>query len=126
MAVIDARSGASTGWLIYLGSSNKIIWFVNAGVITGSTTIGSGSWYHIAITKSGTTHRLFVNGVQDGTATNSTSADASIVSIGSKSPGASGSSIVNLNGYIDDLRITKGIARYTSAFTPPTAAFADQ
>jgi len=126
MAVIDARSGASTGWLIYLGSGNKIIWFVSAGVITGSTTIGSGSWYHIAITKSGTTHRLFVNGVQDGTATNSTSADAGIVSIGSKSPGASSSSIVNLNGYIDDLRITKGIARYTANFTPQTSQWQDQ
>jgi hypothetical protein len=45
--------------------------------------------------------------------------------IGSNAVGAGGTRYA-INGYLDDFRITKGYARYTSNFTPPTAAFKDK
>jgi hypothetical protein len=81
------------------------------------------TWYHVAITRSGTTMRLFVNGTQVGVnVTNSRSYDISTTSLTIGSQGAA----FYLNGYIDDLRITKGVARYTANFTPPSVEFPDQ
>ena len=62
--------------------------------------------------------RIFVDGVQQGTTqTNSTAYNLSVTST---TIGSQGSSYV-MTGYIDDLRITRGYARYTANFTPPTA-----
>ena len=85
-----------------------------------SATINNGSWYHLAMTNSGGTIRAFVNGVQAGSNySNSSNFTASNNSaIGAQQDGA-----VPLNGYINNLRITKGVARYTATFTPPTAPF---
>ena len=64
--------------------------------------------------------RIFVDGVQQGTTqTNSTAYNLSVTST---TIGSQGSSYV-MTGYIDDLRITRGYARYTANFTPPTTAF---
>ena len=66
-------------------------------------------------------YKVFVNGVQQGsTATVSTDITSTYgVSVGA----TNGTPQYQLNGYIQDLRVTKGYARYTSNFTPPTAAF---
>ena len=78
-------------------------------------------WYHIAISRSGTSLRAFIDGFQIGsTILNSISYNASACVIGS-----SASNERPANGYIDDLRITKGVARYTANFTPPTLPFPD-
>jgi hypothetical protein len=91
---------------------------------TASTLLNS-TWNHYAITRSGTSLKAFVNGTQVGsTATNSVNINLAATTqswIGSISASAG-----NLNGYIDDLRITKGFARYTSNFTAPTTAFPDK
>jgi len=76
------------------------------------------AWQHVAISRSGTSMRIFVDGVQQGTTqTNSTAYNLSVTST---TIGSQGSSYV-MTGYIDDLRITRGYARYTANFTPPTA-----
>ena len=64
--------------------------------------------------------RLFLNGVQQGS--NATVSSITVggmnFTIGDWSNGGR-----PFNGYIQDVRITKGVARYTANFTPPTAAF---
>ena len=89
--------------------------------ITGTTQTATNTWYHIAVTRSGSDVKLFVNGVQEGsTRTYSTNTSGSAVSYIGGFPAAH-----SIEGYIDDLRITKGVARYTANFTPPDKAFPD-
>jgi hypothetical protein len=95
----------------------NIAWDAIATGFTPST----GVWYHVAFARAGTTLRIFVNGTQLGSSfTNSIGYNAGNLYIGYSRPPASDRP---LNGYIDDLRITKGVARYTANFTPPAAAF---
>jgi hypothetical protein len=94
----------------------------NMGAITTST------WTHVALTRSGTTIQGFVNGIQ-GLTTSSAAAlyDSSPrgLAIGSNyiTTWATGAVATPFNGYIDNLRITKGVARYTGVFTPPYASY---
>ncbi len=112
-------------WQI-LGDVNgtKISWFngaSNSFTLTGGTTLNTGTWYHIAFVRSGSTLTLYVNGTSDGTATLTTNYDniSRLFFVGQTPELSAGR---DWNGYIDDLRITKGIARYTAAFTPPDKA----
>jgi hypothetical protein len=108
------------------GSLN-LCYFVNgSAVITSTTAPGTGTWYHIALCRSGTSTKLFLDGVQLG----STYTDSNNYVIGTNRPvfGANGSldsPVGRVSGRYDEVRITKGVARYTSNFTAPTAAFDD-
>ena len=90
--------------------------------INSTTSIAYGTWQHIALVRSGSTLTLYVDGVANGTSTQT----ANVVGTANNWwVGTAGDDLANgyLNGYIDDLRITKGFARYTANFTPPIAAF---
>ena len=86
------------------------------------TALSNNTWYHVAVTRSGNTWRLFLNGTQEDSVTQSGQVtDAgSTTRLGNYGPSATASH--GLNGYIEDFRITKGLARYTSNFTAPTSA----
>lgn len=83
------------------------------------------AWHHVAAVRDGANLRLFCNGVQAGSTHNvSTTAmyhsGSEVMQIGRNF------SVSNsILGYVDDVRITKGVARYTAAFAPPTTAFPD-
>jgi hypothetical protein len=74
------------------------------------------AWAHIAITRSGSTWYVFINGVLSYS---QTLAGTLVQSQNTAYIGADIPDSKYLNGYIDDLRITKGLARYTANFTPP-------
>ena len=96
---------------------------VTAGINTGVSATAN-TWQHIAFVRSNGTLSCYKDGTSIGTPTTFTK-DLSyavpplIGKDGERSP--SGTS-ANFAGYLDGLRITKGVARYTANFTPPTAA----
>jgi hypothetical protein len=97
------------------------IYAVNTvSVISGSSAISNNVWTHIAISKSGNSTKLFVNGTQSGSTytDNNTYLATAQLQIGARYDG-----VASFLGYIDDVRVTKGIARYTSNFAVPTTAF---
>jgi len=127
MGVIGKRGNANyTSWLInirnqrlyILGSSNGTSWTLNSGAADGVTPVTPGWWTHIAVVKSGTTVYCFVNGKLDQTYTGiaNIAANTNALTIGASSVGPE-----NLyTGYISNLRVIKGQALYTQAFSPPT------
>jgi hypothetical protein len=118
-----ATGGGAYGTLYIFNSGTGVYWYANTGNRITGGAISNSVWTHIAICRSAGSTRLFLNGVQSGsTYTDSTNYLVSPIMIGEFNDGGGAG---NFNGYIDDLRITKGFARYTSTFTPPTAAFSD-
>lgn len=111
--------GASPYWNIWTNASNQLLFFIN-GVdrITGGT-FTPNTWHHIAVSRQSGTNRLFLNGALIGSYVDSTSVSAGVVRIG-HFPGGDANAF---NGYIDEVRITNGVARYTGAFTAPTSEF---
>lgn len=93
-------------------------------VIIGTTTISADQWYHLAVSfdASTTTTRLYINGQIEGSNTsyNSYIKGAPRQLVSGYQPWG-GNSNDYLNGYVEDLRVTKGLARYTANFTPPTS-----
>lgn len=112
----------STGKIYMLVSTSGSAWAVNVG---SSVTIPTGTWAHVAAVRSGSTFTIYINGVSAGTATSSSTLYASTVNLIGVAYN-SGSLTQYLNGYIDDLRVTKGVARYLSNFTPPQIGMANQ
>jgi hypothetical protein len=102
-----------------------LTYYVAGDRITGGT-LTTGVWHHIAVSRSGTSTRMYLNGTQIG----STYTDNTNYLNGVNRPliGSDGFAGANfLNGFVDDLRVTKGVARYTGAtITVPTSQFPDQ
>jgi hypothetical protein len=106
--------GYYLGALYCLISTNNSTWNVS---LNGGT-LNQNTWYHIALVRYGNSFKTYVNGINRASATDSGPVNNpnNLLSIG-------GRNTEYMTGYIDDLRITKGIARYTSNFIPPTTAF---
>jgi len=87
-------------------------------MLIASGPIYDNVWYHVAVTRSGSTFTMYINGESVGIYTSTGSATGTgdkAILIGSSSAGDS-----DFNGYISDLRVFNGTVVYTGNFTPPT------
>ena len=115
--------GASDKW--WLGWESNVIYFY-CNYESGKTfawTPSANTWYHFALTRSGTNLRVFIDGTQIGS-TQTLSGSVSTTGVGTLYVGGENAWVTYyLNGNLDELRISKGIARWTSNFTPPSAPY---
>lgn len=90
--------------------------------VTTSTALNLSEWYHLAFVKNGSNIKIYINGIESASQAVSgtpTSGSAGPFTIGRvTNTGA-------FNGYVDELRIVRGEALYTSNFTPRTSPFPD-
>ena len=111
------------------GTSHKLVFvpdysnYPSYHTISSTTSVDDGNWHHVAVTRASGVYRLFVDGNLE--ATNSSLISYSHINsdqpllIGSWQGGISS----RFTGYIDELRISKGIARWVDNFIAPTSAY---
>ena len=126
--LIDAgRDLSATSWRFYVAPTIQRASFnTGAGttIIVGNTTLATGTWYHLAVTRSAGLMSIWVNGSLDATpVVNTTSFTASSNCLSATAPGFSSASGFYM--FLDDLRVTVGVARYTSSFTPTEIPLSD-
>lgn len=93
---------------------------VGSPLYTTRPALIAGVWHHVAVSRFGGTTRLFVDGVLKASGTDSHNYPTQALRFGDYSGGD-----FAFNGHMDEVRITKGVARYTANFTPPQLPFAD-
>ena len=118
---------ADNYWRLNKSVNNQIRFRIRSGAVNlvdlgPNWSPAANTWYHVAIVKQGTTgYRFFVDGTEVGTAiidTDPMPDFAASMIVG----GCTGANY--LNGWLDEVRISKGIARWTANFTPPTIPYA--
>jgi hypothetical protein len=123
------NGSAGAGWSIF--QLNQTIGFFYAGaalnsISTGNVITSTGTWYYVAVVRSGTATnntKIYINGVQQAQGTPTVTVSTSGICVGGINATYGWDNGYYTNGYIQDFRITKGVARYTANFTPPTLAF---
>lgn len=116
--MMNPGSGPYLGYGLNNGTKRPWLWN-NGDVINASTDVTNNVWQHHAYVRNGGVLTIYLDGVAIGSTSFATD-------LGSAAPvdiGDNGVGDQRTNGFIDSLRITKGHARYTANFTPPTAAF---
>lgn len=105
--------------MVAVNNSNQIYTYINGGIRNqGTTALVANTWYHIAVTRTSGSTRLFINGTQEGsTYSDTNNYPAKQIRIGTDYAGNSG-----VNGYIDEVRVSN-ISRYSGTFTPTTIPF---
>ncbi len=131
------NTGADSGYYVYKRSNtngNKIgisaytgtggATTVIASEMTSNWSVNDGEWHHLAFVRNGSNFAIYIDGVSQALSDDTFDNDwsgitdaAFIVGNVNTNPG------IGVNAQIDEFRVSKGIARWTSNFTPPTSAY---
>lgn len=112
--ILDWRTSNNTLPVLYLINAN-VVWRANSNTqITSTISLVAGKWYHIALVKNSTTTTMYIDGVVAGSFSDSFTYPNDSLKIGKAWDS------FYWNGHLSNIRIVKGTAVYTSAFTPPT------
>jgi hypothetical protein len=121
-AISIGNAATSTGVYIYYSSGvSSYAVYSTSRVIAGGSAF-SGTFKHFALVRNSGSIKLYIDGANVGSAWSSSATFTGAITVGA---GVENTIFPTSACYIDDLRITKGIARYTADFTPPTAPFPD-
>lgn len=122
----DSRPFGTSGVYVAIAifATNELFLYVNSGIrITGTTKLTTNTWYHIALSRSGTSTKLFLDGTQEG----STYTDSNSYLNGANRPiiGIDAVDVTSspVDGWLDEIRVSNGVARWTANFTPPSSAY---
>ena len=121
VVLFDFRPGGANGnYMVLYFQSDAKLRFYNEGSprIYASTAFTTGTWYHVAVSRVSGVTKLFIDGVQEG----GDYTDPMVYAAGAPTVGASGDASLPMAGWVDEVRITKGEAKYTANFTPPSTA----
>jgi hypothetical protein len=101
-----------------MSSSNSGTYFYNGNF--GSIT--TNAWSHISLVRDSiaSTYKFYINGTLEDTLSSSTNINAGSADWIIAAYSTAGN--YAFEGYIQDVRVTEGLARYTTSFTPPTAS----
>ena len=113
--------GSGVPFTIYTYSSNVQVWLSASGSAEISGAFTAFTWHHIALVRNSGTWTLYIDGTSAGTSTTGGSYNFAATTDWRFGENHSGS--YDYNGFMQDMRFTKGLARYTTAFTPPTSEF---
>ncbi|TSC86935.1 MAG: hypothetical protein G01um10148_40 [Parcubacteria group bacterium Gr01-1014_8] len=123
---IFGQGSGSNAYRMYIASDGSVVFQVwNGGVNTivlsaGAGTFSTGSWYHLALVRNGNSFALYKNGSSIASVSDS---DAMPDFAAPFTIGASDGTSFVLNGWIDEFRVVKGSAAWTSSFSVPTAPY---
>ena len=118
-------------WYFYRDVDDTKLYFyaILGGVVKANYNVvwspSINTWYHLALVRSGTNIYMFIDGVSQtltvttAISTNSMPDLAAVLTIGTMGVGTK-----MMNGWMDEVRVSKGIARWTANFTPSTSAYA--
>lgn len=120
------RPAASpSGWQVSSGDFSARIGGIWRQSVISVPNPAINTWTHIALTRSGNSFRMFYNGLQVGSTYTQSGSLEQLTTHPLRIGVAGGTSELFANGFMNELRITKGVARYTANFNPPTTPFPD-